>query len=170
MTFSDIILFAASLIIMFAGLIGVLIPVLPDVPLIFAGTFLYAIFTHFVTISWNIIIIFILLTGFTFLLDWLATLYGIKKMGASRFGMIGAILGMIVGLFSGGLIGLIIGAFFGAFILELLVGRTGKQAFRAGTGVFLGILLGGFGKVYNRSSYDRYIRVESFVLIKHISK
>lgn len=146
MTFGEIILFTASLIIMFTGLIGVLIPILPDVPLIFAGTFLYAVFTHFETITWNIIIIFILLTGFTFLLDWFATLYGVKKMGASRFGMIGAILGMIVGLFSGGLIGLIIGSFFGAFLLELLAGRTGQQAFKAGSGVFLGILLGGLAK------------------------
>lgn len=146
MTFGEIILFTVSLIIMFTGLIGVLIPILPDVPLIFAGTFLYAIFTHFETISWNIIIIFILLTGFTFLLDWLATLYGVKKMGASRFGMIGAILGMIIGLFSGSLIGIIIGSFLGAFIFELLAGKTERQAFKAGSGVFVGILLGGLAK------------------------
>ena len=146
MDFGEIILFIVCLIVMFVGLVGVVIPFLPGVPLVLVGTFLYGIITGFGVITWNIILIFIILTGFTFLLDWIATAYGVKKMGASKLGMVGAILGMIVGLFSGGLIGLIFGSFLGAFIFELLAGKTERQALKAGSGAFIGILLSGLAK------------------------
>jgi len=137
-----VLLFIGTLLIMLAGLAGVILPMLPGVPMIWLGAFLYGVFTGFEEINWNILGIFAILTGFTIILDYVASLYGAKRMGASGWGIFGAIVGMLVGLFTGGLIGLLIGSFVGAVLGELLAGKAGYQALRAGIGTFLGFLGG----------------------------
>jgi uncharacterized protein YqgC (DUF456 family) len=92
--------------------------------------------------NWNILVTFAVLTGFTMILDYVANLYGAKKMGATRWGILGALFGMLVGLFTGGVIGLLIGAFVGAVLGEVLSGKTESQALKAGMGTFLGFLGG----------------------------
>jgi uncharacterized protein YqgC (DUF456 family) len=91
------------------------------------------------------------LTGLTVLsqlLDYLAGIYGAKKMNASRWGMIGAFLGTMIGLFGGGLVGVIVGPFIGALVFELLFARKRfKEAVRVGFGALLGFLGGALGKL-----------------------
>jgi uncharacterized protein YqgC (DUF456 family) len=137
-----ILLFIGTLLIMLVGLAGVILPVIPGVPIIWLGVFLYGLFTGFAEINWNILGIFAVLTGFTIILDYVANLYGAKRMGATRWGILGALFGMLVGLFTAGLIGLLVGSFVGAVLGELLAGKTGGRALRAGIGTFLGFLGG----------------------------
>ena len=137
-----ILLFIGTLLIMLVGLAGVILPMLPGVPIIWLGAFLYGLFTGFEEINWNILGVFAILTGFTIILDYVANLYGAKRMGATRWGILGAILGMLVGLLTAGLIGLLIGSFLGAVLGEILSGKTQSQALRAGIGTFLGFLGG----------------------------
>ena len=111
-----VLLFIGTLLIMLVGLAGVILPVIPGVPIIWLGAFLYGLFTGFEEINWNILGAFAILTGFTIILDYAANLYGAKRMGATRWGILGAILGMLVGLFTAGLIGLLIGSFVGAVL------------------------------------------------------
>lgn len=142
MDVGTVLLFIVTLLIMLVGLAGVILPVLPGVPIIWAGAFLYGLFTGFEEINWNILGVFAILTGVTIILDYVANLYGAKRMGATRWGMIGALFGMLVGLFSGGLMGLLVGSFAGAVLGEILAGRAGSQALKAGIGTFLGFLGG----------------------------
>lgn len=137
-----VLLFIGTLLIMLVGLAGVILPMLPGVPIIWLGAFLYGLFTGFEEINWNILVTFAVLTGFTMILDYVANLYGAKKMGATRWGILGALFGMLVGLFTGGVIGLLIGAFVGAVLGEVLSGKTESQALKAGMGTFLGFLGG----------------------------
>jgi uncharacterized protein YqgC (DUF456 family) len=137
-----VLLFIGTLLIMLIGLAGVILPVIPGVPIIWLGAFLYGLFTGFEEINWNILGIFAILTGFTIVLDYVANLYGAKRMGATRWGILGALFGMLVGLFTGGLIGLLIGSFVGAVLGEILSGKTQCQALKAGIGTFLGFLGG----------------------------
>ncbi len=118
---------------------------LPGVPVIFAAALIYGIITGFESITINILIIFGVLTVASFILDWLATVFGVKKMGGSYIGMLGAFIGMIVGLFlpGVGIVGFIVGAFVGAFIFEILIGKKTHEALRAGFGSFIGFLAGG---------------------------
>jgi len=146
MSLSGIVIFGIFLLIMLVGMVGVIIPILPGVPLIFGATFVYALITDFNEITWNVIGIFVILTAVSLVVDWLATTYGVKKMGGSYAGMIGAFLGMIIGLFAGAVFGLVIGAFIGAIIGELLVGKKSDAAVKAGVGSFLGLLAGGLLK------------------------
>lgn len=133
---------------MLVGLAGVVLPVIPGVPIIFGAALLYAILTDFSAISGQTLIIFAVLTVASMILDWAASLMGVKKMGGSYAGMIGAFIGMIVGLSlpGVGIIGFIIGAFVGAYAMELLINKNTRLALRAGLGSFLGFLAGGLMK------------------------
>lgn len=131
---------------MLIGLAGTILPMLPGLPIMWLGAFIYALLTGFEKIGWTFLGIFALLTAIITLLDYVANLYGAKKMGATRWGLWGAFLGMLVGLFAGGLIGILLGSFIGAILGELLGGGKGSQALKAGTGTFLGFLGGTFLK------------------------
>jgi len=146
MSIEEILLFAFALLVMLVGLVGVIIPILPGIPLILGASFVYALITNFQAVTWSIVGIFAILTAVSLVLDWLATTYGVKKMGGSYAGMIGAFGGMIIGLFSGAIVGLIVGAFVGAVVGELLAGKKSETALRAGVGSFLGFLAGGVVK------------------------
>lgn len=133
---------------MFIGLLGIVIPGLPDIIFIFVGTLIYAIWTHFDKISGNLILIFAALTFFSYLFDYLGTALGAKKFGASRYGIIGAILGAFLGFILFSFIGLIFGAIFGTAIFEMIFARKEyNAALKAGYGAFLGLFLGMLGKI-----------------------
>ncbi len=63
---------------MMVGLIGVVVPFLPGVPLAWLGFFIYALATGFVKISITATVIFSVLTLFTLSLDFLAPILGAK--------------------------------------------------------------------------------------------
>lgn len=148
MTWSEILLFVATLLVMLIGLAGVVLPVLPGVPIISAAALIYALLTDFNPIGAQTLLIFAILTILALVLDWAASVIGVRKMGGSRAGMIGALAGTIIGLLlpGAGIVGFIIGAFAGAYIMELLVNKNSRVALRAGLGSFLGFLAGGLLK------------------------
>lgn len=132
---------------MLAGLIGSLFPTLPGPPLILLGALLYAWHTDFIAISWIALVVLALLTLLSQALDYVASMFGARKFGASWWGMTGAFLGGILGLFLGGIPGILIGPFLGALILELLHGRGLTLSFKIGVGTLLGFLAGSIGKL-----------------------
>ena len=139
-------LFIFTMLIMLIGLAGTVLPMLPGLPIMWAGALIYALFTGFEDIGWTFLVVFGALTAITTLLDYVANLYGARKMGASGWGIFGAVLGMLAGLLSAGLIGLLVGSFLGAVLGEILGGRESSQALKAGLGTFLGFLGGTFIK------------------------
>lgn len=150
MGWTEIILFIIALILMLIGLIGVILPVLPGIPMIFAVALIFSILTDFTYLSAQTIIIMGILAVISLVLDWVASIYGVKRMGGSKAGMIGAFIGMIVGLLlpGVGIFGFVIGAFIGAFALEFLVNREARVAFRAGLGSFIGFLASGVIRLF----------------------
>ena len=146
MTWWEIVIFAFALVFMLGGLLGTILPIIPGIPLIFAVALLYAFIDGFQTRSGKTIALFAVLTGVSLILDHLATLFGIKKMGGSYFGVLGAFIGMIVGFVVGNIVGLVIGSFAGAILFEMLIGKQSDQAVRAGFGSFIGFLVGGIIK------------------------
>jgi len=134
-------------ILMFAGIVGTLLPFLPGCPLILGGALLYAWYTGFGVVSWGTLIFLLLLTLLSEVLEKGTTFIGAKKYGASRWGLLGVLLGGIGGLILGGPPGLIFGPFLGAVILEFLHGRAVNEAFRAGWGAIIGLLGGVLGKL-----------------------
>lgn len=137
-------LLAVCLVIL--GLVGTVVPVLPGVPIAFAGMVLAAWITDFQLVGWGTLGVLAVLTLLALLIDFLASAFGAKRLGASPWAFWGAMLGAFVGMFFG-LIGIIIGPFAGAVIAELSQGQGAKQAGRSGYGVWLGMIVGTAAKL-----------------------
>lgn len=142
MSFLEIMIFISALIIMVVGLGGVILPILPGVPLIFAAAALYGILTGFEEISFNLLLIFTGLTVISLVFDYFANYFSVKKMGGGTAGAFGAVIGLLVGIFVHWS-AIIIFPFLFAVVFELIAGRRGGKALRAGTGAFVGLLFGG---------------------------
>jgi len=93
--------------------------------------FIYAACDGFETIGWSLLLTFAILTIVSLVLDYLGGVIGAKKYGATRWGLIGSIIGGIAGFFMGGIVGLIFGPFFGAVLFELIFGKDLKGAFKS---------------------------------------
>ena len=128
-------------LIMLVGLAGCILPMLPGTPLVFAGIYIYAWLTGFTIISRNLIIVFLILTVMSVVIEYISSSIGSKKFGASKLGFLGAFIGAVIGVFFVPW-GLIIGPLLGALIGELIVGKKLKEAFRSGTGAVIGFFGG----------------------------
>jgi len=134
-------------ILILAGLIGVFAPILPDIPLAWLGFFIYAIGTGFERISITTIVIFSVFAALIMLLDFLAPMLGAKKYKASKYGIFGAFLGLMVGIIVFGFWGIILGPFIGAFVFEWMAKRQVKGALKAAFGTLAGFIAGALIKV-----------------------
>jgi len=130
-------------ILFLVGFWGLIIPVIPDLPIMWFGILIYALGTRFVEISLTTTLLLGLLSASTYLVDYLATAIGAKRYGATRQGVVGGIVGGIVGLLIFPPFGFIVGAIIGTLFAELyLSGRSREAAARASQGVLIGLLLG----------------------------
>jgi uncharacterized protein YqgC (DUF456 family) len=145
MTSWQIIGLLLALLVMLAGLIGCLLPGLPGAPLVLAAAVAHRLCFGHHSVNNLVLICLIVLTLISVLLDYVASVYGAKRFGATWRGAVGAALGGLVGLFFG-LPGIIIGPFLGAILLELLGGYEFKKAAHAGLGATLGLFAGVIGK------------------------
>jgi hypothetical protein len=124
-----------------AGLVGSVIPWMPGALFIVAGAVLWAFATDFVTLGVGRLVILGALAALSFLLDFVVGALGARRYGASRWGVVGAIAGAVVGLFFGPL-GLIFGSVAGAIAGEMLRGGDVEGSVRSGFGALVGLLLG----------------------------
>jgi len=134
--------FGIALLLVAVGIIGVFIPFVPGVPLAWLGLLLYAFATHFATISKTVLLIFLLVVALTSIVDFVAPLIGARRYHASRYGIIGSSLGLMVGLFTLGPLGIVIGPLAGAFLGELIAGKPQTDAIKSAWGAFVGFLAG----------------------------
>jgi hypothetical protein len=127
---------------MIVGLAGVILPVLPGIPLIFGAAVLYAVLTGFEEIDLYLILIFAGFTIVGLVIDYLANYLSVRKMGGGRAGAIGAVIGLLIGIWFG-VLWIIILPFLLAVSFELIAGKEARQALTAGFGAFVGLLFGG---------------------------
>lgn len=135
---------AAALIII--GLLGTILPVLPGLPVMFAGMWVAAWVDDYTHISVTTLVVLGVLVLLSIGVDLLSSLVGAQRAGASRKGMFGAGVGSVVGLFFG-LPGLIAGPLLGAAAGEMAHGRDWNEASRIGLGTWIGLLLGAILKL-----------------------
>jgi uncharacterized protein YqgC (DUF456 family) len=146
MGLAEIAALVVTILLFLVGLLGVFLPVIPGVMIAYAGLLLYAAVDGFQLFSpWVVILLGVLAVAGS-LLDNLAGVYGAKKFGATKWGVWGAVAGLLLGLFFGPF-GIIIGPLFGALAGEMLGGREASAAARAGVGTLVGFLGGVFIKL-----------------------
>ena len=135
-------LYALSALMIFLGLLGTVLPMLPGVPLAFLGMLLAAWLGDFREISVFTVIVLGVLTVASLAIDLLASAWGAKRAGASKTAMLGAGIGGMVGVMLFNLPGLIIGPFVGAMAAELAKGKPLKQAGKIGVATWIGMTVG----------------------------
>jgi uncharacterized protein len=135
-----------AVIVMVIGCAGSVLPGLPSTPLVLIGAFGHKLYFKETGAGWIVLTLLVLITALSLVMDYLTTIVGAKQFGASRKGMIGAIVGGIVGIFFN-LPGILLGPFVGASIFELAGGREFKPAMKAGVGATLGLFAGAVGKL-----------------------
>lgn len=137
----NILWFVLAGMLILVGIAGTVLPALPGVPLVFCGMLLAAWADGFAHVGTFTLIVLGSLTVFSIIIDFVASLLGAKRVGASRHALVGAALGTVAGLFFG-LPGLLLGPFLGAVGGEMAHGADRGAALRVGTGTWLGLAVG----------------------------
>ncbi|PIE55747.1 MAG: hypothetical protein CSA34_07480 [Desulfobulbus propionicus] len=135
-----------ALPLLIIGLAGTVLPVLPGTLILVSGFVVYGLVAGFDELGVRFWLMQAILVSLSYLLDFLATAFGVKVWGGSRAAMWGALLGSLM-IFVLGPLGLIVGPFAGAVLGELLMGAQMHQALRSGFGSFVGFLGGAMAKI-----------------------
>ena len=136
----DILLVVIGFCFLIGGLVGCILPAVPGPPLSFIALLLLQA-TRFASFSIKFLMITAIVTVIVTVIDYFLPIWGTRKWGGTRAGMIGSIIGLLVGLFLSP-VGIIVGPFAGAVIGELVYGQDSNTALRSGFGSFVGFLLG----------------------------
>jgi uncharacterized protein YqgC (DUF456 family) len=154
MTPEQIIGLLLALFIMSIGTLGSLLHLWPSTTLVLLAAIAHKFWFGAMGVHGWIMGLLVGLMVFAIGLDYLATMIGAKRFGASRRGIIGAIGGavggVVIGFFFGGLgslVGILIGPLIGAALMERTAARPWPEAWRAGLGATLGMLAGAIGKM-----------------------
>lgn len=143
------------LAVMGIGILGAAIPGLPGASIILTAMLVWGLATQFATVNLPVLIAILVLI-LSAAVEYLATYWGAKQVGASKWGQFGALAGMTLGFFGlipiffvgGPIFGVLLGAMIGAFIGEYLYRRDldpearTQQALKVSVGVIVGSLIG----------------------------
>ena len=136
------ILYIVSAALIIIGLLGVFLPVLPGIPLAYAGMVVAAWVGGFKEISILVLILLGLLTLASVAIDFLASALGAKRAGASKKAVLGAALGSLFGMIFFSLPGLILGPFVGVMAVETAQGKSMREAGQIGFATWIGMAIG----------------------------
>lgn len=138
--------FVLALLLMGVGMLGSILPGVPSTPIVLIAAIAHRLYFKDTGPS---TLVLVLMTGVmlvSLLMDYLSTMYGAQKLGATKRGILGAVVGALIGIFFG-LPGVILGPFLGALTFEMSAGRETREAAKAGAGATLGLLAGALGKL-----------------------
>ncbi len=145
-------LYGVLVLVMLVGVAGALLPGIPGIGLIVLAIAIWGLVKGF-----NLVFVPLVVAGVLFLLgsavDFLASYLGAKKAGASNWGQIGSVIGLLLGMFGllptlpiggpiGPVIGLLLGAMAGAIVGELFYRKNLLIALKAALGIVVGSLVG----------------------------
>lgn len=125
------VLLILSLLVMVGGLVGIILPFVPSVPLIWLGGFAYALLTNFTQVGSRFLLVSSVLVLLTIFLDYAIALWGVKKFEASLWAVLGAVIGGLLGSLVGIFYAIIVGPILGALIAEMLRGKDTVFSFAA---------------------------------------
>jgi uncharacterized protein YqgC (DUF456 family) len=141
-----VLLYVLGALALAVGLAGVVLPAVPGAALLIAGALLVGWAEGFTRVSgWTVgacALIGAVIAG----VDLAAGVLGARAFGASRWAVIGAGVGLLVGIFLG-LPGIVLGPVVGAIAFEYAREPDFDRALRAGAGAFVGFVLGSAVKV-----------------------
>jgi uncharacterized protein YqgC (DUF456 family) len=143
----DIALLVLGFILMFIGILGSFLPVLPGPLMSWVGLLVLSL-TKVIPNDWWFLGITLAIALVVFMMDYIIPAVGTKKFGGTKAGMFGTMIGLLVALFFPilGPIGIVVWPFVGALVGELMNKADKKTAAKAAFGSFIGFLTGTFLK------------------------
>ena len=150
----NIVLFVLAFILLIAGFLGSVVPVIPGPPLGYIGLLLlkgsgFADFDNTFLLVWAVICIAVTV------MDYVLPAIMTKRFGGSKAAVLGSVIGLVIGMIFFAPWGLVIGPFLGAFFGELINGsiaarknpspaaqNQGVSALKAALGAFLAFIVG----------------------------
>lgn len=142
----DLLWYGLAGLLILVGIAGTVLPALPGLPLAFGGMLLAAWVDDFNYIGPGMLLLLAFLTALALIVDFVASLLGAKRLGASKRAMLGAAGGTVVGIFFG-IPGLLLGPFIGGLLGELSAGSTVRRSAHIGLGAWLGFVVGSVLKI-----------------------
>lgn len=136
----DVFLLILAFVLVLLGIVGSIVPGLPGVPLAYVGLWI-AQATERVDFSWQILLVWGIVTVVVQILDYVVPAWGTRYYGGTKYGVWGSMIGVFAGMWFGA-VGVIVGPLVGAVVGEMFNGKEWREALRAGWGSFLGILFG----------------------------
>jgi uncharacterized protein YqgC (DUF456 family) len=141
-------LFALAYLLMFLGVVGAILPVMPGPLLIWLGAFLWGWADGFQAVGWPTLALLAILMVLAWGSDLILTTVGSRRAGASWKAIAGAIVGAVVGgVFLSGVVpaigtslGAVLGGVVGILGVEYFEKRDWGHAFRAARGYIVGSL------------------------------
>ncbi len=148
-------IYVGLLLMNFVGVVGAVVPVLPGPSLIFGASLITGFLYGWDNVTITLIVSGVVL-GMCFAIEQLAGIWGGQKAGASHWGQIGSIVGLILGFvgllpalpLGGPLVGMFFGPFIGAVVGELCYPRDVsienrlRISCKAGVGIVVGSVIG----------------------------
>lgn len=138
---TEILLWTLSVGFIAIGLAGTVVPILPGLPMIFAGAWIAAWIGSYEQIGVASLVILGILTVIGLAVDALAQALGAKKAGATKLGVIGSMIGTFVGIFTG-LWGLLFMPLVGAAIGEFIDHQDAIKSGKVGIATWVGMMVG----------------------------
>lgn len=150
-----LVLYWLLVLVMLIGVIGAVVPALPGITLVLGAIVIWGLVVGFKGVAWALGVAISALV-LSLAIDYLAGVMGAQRAGASRWGQIGAIIGMFLGLFGllpflptgipllGLLLGTVLGAFTGEFLhrSNLQLWPRMRQSAKVGVAIVVGTLVG----------------------------
>ncbi len=142
----ELAVWSLTLLLTLAGLLGVLVPLIPGTTLILMGFVLHKLLIPD-SLGWGMLGWIGAVWMVSVIVDFAGVLVGTRLFGGTRWGMAGASGGAFVGMFFS-LPALLLGTIFGAVVAERYAAkRTHQESLRAGVGAAVGFLLSTVGRL-----------------------
>jgi len=128
-------------ILLFAGIIGCFVPVIPGPPISYGALLIFHFFSSY-NIDKNTLWLWALIVVVVTVFDLWVQIYGVKKFGGTKKAVNGSIIGLIIGIFLFPPFGIIIGPFLGAFIGAKMDDPDVNKALKIALGALAGFIAG----------------------------
>lgn len=137
----EIFIIVMGFLLILAGFVGCVLPMLPGPPLAYIGMLVLQI-SYRIQFSVTTLVVALILVVISQIIDYVAPIIGTKYCGGGKWGKRGCFIGTVFGIFIFPPWGFIFGPLAGAIIGELLYGKILDDAVKAGFGAFIGFFSG----------------------------
>ena len=134
-----------GVILAIIAIAGSILPLIPGPPIAYAGLLLQQLRDD-KPFSTNFLLLWAAIVVISLILDYVIPIWGTKKFGGTKYGVLGCTLGFLAAFWIGPW-GIIVGPFVGAFIGEMIAQQNSNIAFKAALGSFVGFLTSTFLKL-----------------------